>query len=213
MKTIKVTGTGTGSYQADLAELSVTVKQTEKTCEEATQKANARVFEIGLALLNFGLEKERLKTLSFGVSPEYQSVHENGGYVQKFVGYCCRIHLKYSFEFTGDALFRAVSALTGGSAEEAVSISFTVKDKRALQEELLAAAFQDAQSKAKAIASASGRALGELCEIVCGEQNPELYSQTRAEEAVALSLRSAPVELHPDDITASASLTAVWELK
>lgn len=213
MKTVKVTGTGTGSYPADYAELSVTVKQTEKTCEEATQKANARVHEIGLALKDAGLNEERLKTLSFGVSPEYQSVHENGGYVQKFVGYCCRICLKYPLEFTAETLSRAVAALTGKSAEEAVSIAFTVKEKQAIEEELLAAAFHDAQSKAKAIALASGRTLGELCEVVCGEQNAELYSQTRAEEAAALTLRSAPVSLQPDDITASASLTAVWELK
>lgn len=213
MKTIKVMGKGTGSRPADFAELSVTVKQVAKSCEEATRKAETRVQALRESLLAAELDEKQLKTLSFDVAPEYESERDNGGFKQKFIGYCCRIGLKYGLSFTADSLSRAIAALTVKGAEEAVSVSFKVKEESSFQEELLAIAYRNAECKAKAIAAASGKTLGELSEIICADTEGNFHSRTRIAEAAALTLRSAPVELNPDDVSAEASLIAVWELK
>lgn len=203
MATVKVTGRGCASLPADYVTVSLTVKRVAQTGNEAIAQADKRVFELRKKIADCGFAEEALVCASFSVSPEYGSVREEGEYKQKLLGIACRESLSLGFGYSADALSAALSALV---REDALSLSFTVKDGAKLQAAALEGAYRDALERARVLVAASGRKLGKLVSLTDG-------GGECAGASAPLSLRAVQADIRPEDVSRTAEVTAEWELE
>lgn len=117
-KTITVKGTGSVSVQPDLTIVSLTLKSLDKDYEKAMQYASEKLSALQSALENIGFAKDDLKTTSFNVNTEYESVRDkNGNYKSVFEGYACVQGLKLEFDFDTKVLSKVLSAIAACISE------------------------------------------------------------------------------------------------
>ncbi len=220
MKTIRVTGKGQLKLHPDTSRITMSL---EGVCPEYGDALRRSTEETGLLrdlLAGFGFLRSELKTLSFQVDPEYEGVQENGVYSQRFVGYRYRHRLKVEFPSDNERLGRILFALARCPARPEFSISYTVKDPEAAKNELLAQAVADAKAKAAVLTQAAGVALKELQSIdySWGELSLETRPMNRsllAEGPMAKSMAnggSFDLDIEPEDIPVSDTVTLLWEI-
>ena len=214
-RTITVKGTGTASASPDLTVVTMTLKTVDKEYDASLSKSAEMLEGLQNALKNIGFEKSDLKTSSFNVYTERESVcDERGNYRSVFAGYACVNSLRLEFGFDTSLLSKVLSAISGCIADPELNISFTVKDKNALYEELLKNASFDAAKKASVLASASGVKLGKLLSINYDFSSVSFASPTSYacdNECMGKS-RAVYVDIAPEDVTAKESITFVWEM-
>ena len=102
-------------------------------------------------------------------------------------------------------------------AEPELNVQFTVKDKEAVDAALLQSACANAKAKAEILTKASGVTLGDLVSIDYNWGELHLYSPTHYEMDPPCMARAsaAPtaMDIEPDDIDVSDSVTFVWEIR
>ena len=168
----------------------------------------------------FGFERKDLKTLNFSVDPEYESYQEKTTWKQRLAGYRFRHVLKVEFDSDNDRLGKILYALANNqSVTPEFRISYTVKDPEASKNRLLADAVKDSQKKAKVLAKAAGISLKELQSIdySWGEISFEVSPMNRLESKMmvcdgAADCGSYDMDIEPDDIEVTDTVTVVWEI-
>ena len=213
---LTVRGTGTLRLKPDWTELSMTLKSLDKDYARSAEKAAEQLDALQRALEDADFSAEALKTTGYRIDTEHESQQdENGHYRSVFIGYACVHELKLAFAFDTVKLARAIDAVTRCVADPGLDVRFTVRDKDAASDELLAAAAANARAKAETLAKAAGVTLGELLRIDynCGE--PELYSPTGFGMAKRGAVRATVMELTmaPEDVEASDSADFVWAIR
>ena len=142
---------------------------------------------------------------------------ENGNYKQIFVGYRVTHGLKLELDFDSQRLSKVLGAIAVCIAEPELNVQFTVKDKEAADAALLESACVNAKAKAEILTKASGVTLGELVSIDYNWGELHLYSPTHYEMDPPCMARAsaAPtaMDIEPDDIDVSDSVTFVWEIR
>lgn len=142
---------------------------------------------------------------------------KNGNYKQIFVGYRVTHGLKLEFDFDSQRLSKVLGAMAVCIAEPELNVQFTVKDKEVVDAALLQSACVNAKAKAEILTKASGVTLGELVSIDYNWGELHLFSQTQydMEDACMRMASAAPtsIEIEPDDIDVSDSVTFVWEIR
>ena len=152
------------------------------------------------------------------MDPEYESYVENDVYKQRLVGYRYRHLMKVEFPSDNDRLGQILSALAAGPVKAELDIGYTVKDPEAAKNELLARAVADAREKAAVLTRAAGVALRELQSVdySWGEVDFEVRTTSRklamnCTDGI-INAENCSLDLEPDDITASDTVTLVWEI-
>jgi len=162
-----------------------------------------------------------MKTLNFSVDTEYESYQDKGIYKQRFIGYKFRHMMKVEFESDNALLGKVLYALANCPAKPEFRISYTVKDPEAAKNELLGKAVSDAKDKANVLTSAAGVVLKDIQSIdySWGEIDFEVRPMNRA--LMADACRAAPMaagvgsydmDIEPDDIEVSDTVTVLWEI-
>lgn len=102
-------------------------------------------------------------------------------------------------------------------AKPEISISFTVKDPLAVNEELLKSATINAREKARILCEASEVKIGNLISINYDWGELNIVSQTdyMIDEKcmAATSKKLSGIDIEPDDIDLSDTATFVWEIE
>lgn len=216
-KTITVKGIGAAKVKPDYVKLTLSVGAIRKEYDKAIQAAAEKIERLQAAIMGIGYEKSDLKTMSFDVDSNYESVKDrNGRYNSVFVGYDCTYSLSLSFDFDNSSLSKALNAISDCGANPELSIEFTVKNPAQISEELLWSASLNAKKKAEILCAASGATLGELLFIDYNWGEINVISKTRFLEERGtdkMLLTSNMPEIEPDDINASDTATFVWEIK
>lgn len=217
-RTITVKGVGSVSVRPDYITLTLSITEKNMDYEAAMDGAARRIARLEGAAAETGFEQGALKTLSFNVNTQYESVRDdNGSYQNVFAGYACLYRLKLAFGLDSERLAAVLSAIAASGAEPELNISFTVKDPAKVGEELLASAAANAREKAAALCRASGVGLGKLISISYSWDELSIVSPTRYELAdcamplMAAGKRCAP-EIEPDDIDLRDTAAFVWEI-
>ena len=217
-RTITIKGIGKLSLKPDQTAVSLTLKTVHADYDKAMGKAAKHLEQLRSAIAEIGFTKDDLKTASFDVGAEYKNERDkNGNYTRIFVGYRVAHGLKLEFDFDSGRLSTVLGAIAVCIAEPELNVQFTVKDKEAVNAALLESACINAKAKAEILTKASGVTLGELVSIDyhCGELH--LYSPTRYEMEADCLMRvsTAPtaMNIEPDDINVSDSVTFVWGIK
>jgi uncharacterized protein YggE len=213
---ITVKGTGNVSVKPDLIIITMNLESHQydykKTMELATDSVNALQDAIHIA----GFNKKDLKTTSFNIRTHYESYRdENNNYKSKFDGYICEQGLKLEFDFNTEVMSKVLTAIAKAPIDPKLNIQFSVKDKAAVNEELLVSATENAKRKADILTKASGVTLGDLISIDYNWGELHLYSPTRydMEDRCMVMAESCSPDIEPDDIDVSDTVSFVWEIK
>ena len=219
MRTIRVTGKGKISVKPDMSRITMTLEGRYAEYGETLRRSSEDTETLKDVLSGFGFGREELKTLHFGVDPEYEGCNDkDGNYRQRFVGYRFRHTLKVEFPADNDLLGRVLYALANCSVEPELRISYTVKDPEAAKNKLLGKAVMDAKGKAAVLARAAGVTLKEIQSIDYSWGEADLESRPinglmMAKRSAAESAGSYDLDMVPDDIEVSDTVTVVWEIE
>lgn len=218
MRTIRVTGKGKIRVKPDVTRLTITLSGLFKEYGETLSRSSKDTETLKELFAGFGFEKEALKTTHFDVNTEYESYEEHGEYKQRFVGYRFTHILKLEFESDNEKLGKVVYALAHSEIEPEFRISYTVKDPESAKNALLGKAVEDAKAKASVLAKASGVKLLDIQRIDYSWAQGELESYPMRDMMLckmadnSIATGSYDLNMEPDDIEVSDTVTVIWEI-
>ena len=218
MRTIRITGKGNLKIHPDITRITVTLTGIYKDYSETLLRSSEDTEKLKEMLSLFGFKRTDPKTVDFSVDTEYESYRENNEYRQRFAGYRYRHVIKIEFDSDNDRLGKILGSLAKSELNPEFTISYTVKDSEAAKNSLLAKAVDDAKQKALVLTNAAGVALKDIVSVDYSraELNMEVRPMNRM---VTLSKTSAAadnglsMDIEPDDISVSDTVTIVWEIE
>lgn len=216
-RVITVKGIGKVQAKVDYIVVSLTLTNLKKDYHEVMSLESERLNLLTAQLCNCGFEKNEIKTTEFNVDSVYESESDaNGNYKEVFKGFKCIHQLKIAFDYNMTLLNQVLTAVSKSNSNPKINISFTVKDKKRISDELLKAACKDAIRKATVLCEASGYKLGALLKLdynwneVCFESKTE-YSRPSIFER-KIYFFDEDIDIQPEDISANDSAVFVWEI-
>lgn len=216
-RTITVKGVGKVSAKPDYIVLSMTLKAQDMDYEKTMSIAAEQLEKLRSAIVGVGFKRDDLKTANFNVQPDFQSERDKAGnYKRWFAGYICSHALKIEFDFDMARLAQTFSALAKCLAEPEFSVQFTVKDKDAVSVSLLKSATENAKAKAIVLCESAGVSLGSLLTIDYNWGELHLYSPTQyemADRCLADAPCGSSIDIEPDDIDVTDTVTFVWGIE
>ena len=219
MRTIQVTGKGQIRVKPDMTRITISLDGLYKDYGETLRRSSEDTEGLKDLLAGFGFERTDFKTLNFSVDTEYESYQDrDGSYKQRFAGYRFRHVMKVEFLSDNDRLGKVLYALANCHVRPEFRISYTVKDPEAAKNELLGKAVADAKEKAAVLTKAADVALKDIQSIdyAWGEIDFEYRPMTGnvlAEKRMAAPMAgSYDLDIVPDDIQVSDTVTVVWEI-
>ena len=220
MRTIRVTGKGQIKVHPDMTRITMTLEGTYPEYVDTLRYSSEDTEELRNTVIPFGFRKEDLKTLHFDVDTEYESYRERDTWKKKFIGYKYEHKLKVEFDSDNERLGKLLYVLAHCRLHSQFWISYFVKDPELSKNELLGKAVSDAREKASVLAQAAGIKLKEIQSIdySWGEINFEYRPMDKGlymEEALCAPSAadgSYDMNIEPDDIEVSDTVTVIWEL-
>ena len=215
-RTITVLGTGTIRLKPDWTEITMTLKSLDSSYAGSAEKSAEQLSALQSALESAGFPTEALKTASFRIDAEHEGQQdENGRYRNIFIGYACIHELKLEFPFDTVKLARAIDAITFCVADPELNVRFTVRDREAASDELLASAAANARKKAETLAKAADVTLGELLRIDYHCKETDFFSPTGFGMGKRGAVRATVMDLAvaPEDVELNDSAAFVWEIR
>lgn len=212
---IRVTGKGNLKVHPNMTRITMTLNRTSREYGETLEESARCTEALKELLASFGFHHSDIKTLHFSVNPEMESYEENGTYKSRLTGYSFTHRMKVEFESDNDFLGKILYALANSPLHPEFRLSYTVKDKEAVKNQLLAKAVEDGRAKAEVLTAASGVQLGSLLSIDYSWGELELVQEPLGGilyETAPLA-RSYALDIEPDDIDAEDTVTMVWEIK
>ncbi|MBR3000334.1 MAG: SIMPL domain-containing protein [Oscillospiraceae bacterium] len=218
MRTIRVTGKGQIKVRPDMTQITMSLEGLYKDYNETLRLSSQDTETLKDILSGFGFERLDLKTLNFSVDTEYESYKDrDGSYKQRFTGYRYRHMLKVEFDSDNERLGKILYALANGKVRPEFRISYTVKDPEATKNTLLGKAVKDAREKASVLTEAAGIGLKDIQSIdyswgeIDFEYRP-MDGGILAERCMAEPTAAYSLDIEPDDIEVSDTVTVVWEI-
>ena len=210
MRTIRVTGKGQIKVKPDMTRITMTLDGSFKDYSETLRHSSEETEVLKDVLSDFGFERADLKTLNFSVDTEYESYKDrDGSYKQRFSGYRFRHILKVEFLSDNDRLGKVLYALANCKVRPEFRISYTVSDPEAAKNTLLGKAVADAKEKASVLTQ-------ETIDYSWGEIDFEyrpMNGDVMTECCTApMAAKSYDLDIEPDDIRVSDTVTLVWEI-
>lgn len=217
---IKVTGKGNLKVKPDVTRITITLEGQNKEYDKILGQSSKDTEALKDILEKQGFDRSDVKTLMFNVDTRYESYQtKDKSWRERFVGYEFKHVVKVEFDSDNTRLGKILFALANAKAiHPDFRISYTVKDKEASKNELLGKAIADAKAKAAVLTSAAGVALKDIKTIDYSWGEIELeYSPMRGDmlckaAMVDESCGSFAMDIEPDDIEVSDTVTVVWEI-
>jgi hypothetical protein len=213
---ITVKGSGNASANPDLIIVDLEVESKKRDYEETLEHASYALKQLQNEICKLGFNVKDLKTTSFNINTRYESYKDQyDNYKSRFVGYSCFQELKLEFDFNTKMLSRVLEALSNSSVNPKINIKFSIKDSTKIREELLISATRNAKERATILAKASNVTLGDLITIDYSWGEVKFQSPTRYDmHDRCMTMKSAiDINLEPEDIRISDTVTFVWEIK
>ncbi len=220
MRTIRVTGKGQIKLRPDMTRITMTLTGLYREYGETLRRSSEDTEALKDVLDGFGFERSDLKTLSFHVDTEYESYRDrNNDYKQRFTGYRFHHVVKVEFGSDNERLGRILYALANCGVKPEFRISYTVKDPEAAKNLLLGKAVTDAREKAAVLTRAADVSLRDIQSIDYSWGEIDFEYRPMRGEILAEKCLPAPMaagsydlDIEPDDIEVSDTVTVLWEI-
>lgn len=203
---VQVSATGSVVAKPDVVRLALAAEATRPKAAAALTAATASARAMGAALKAAGVAPADLQTSGLQVNPSWG---RNG----KITGYVARQQVSAVVRAVSDA-GRAVDAASaaGGDAFRVDSLRYEVDDDEALLTQAREEALALAQARAQTYASAAGRSLGSLVEVVEGSGSGQQGGVDGNAYPAAASSADRGVGLEPGSLEVSVTVQARWAL-
>ncbi len=215
--TIRVTGTGRVLVVPDVTRLEIEVRRVFKSYDEAYEcvKENSAWM---VKILEYNNQSGKLaKTTYLDISDNMVSKYDkNGNHIgYKKEGYLLCQRIKVDVDMDNVLVNKIVKGIGKFVPEAQINIGYTQRDPRKTQMKVLERAVTDARDKAKIMAEALGRELGDVKSISYGEMNMQVFSEARKIYNCNEACASTPgsLEITPDDFVMSDNVEVEWTLK
>ena len=136
-----------------------------------------------------------------------------------FIGYRFTHVLKLEFDSDNDRLGKILFALANSDTSPEFRISYTVKDPESAKNELLGKAVADAAAKAAVLTKAAGVRLMDIQSVdyswgeISLETRPMNRMMAAGAKMAVMEEASYDMDIEPDDIEVSDTVTVVWEIE
>ena len=219
MRTVRVTGKGQIKVHPDMTRITMTLQGLDWDYSETLRRSSEDTEELKSVLEPFGFRPSDLKTLRFDIDTEHESYREEDTWKQRFIGYKFEHVVKVEFESDNDRLGKLLYALAHCTLQPEFRISYFVKDPESSKNELLGKAVADAKEKASVLTAAAGVVLKDIQSIDYSweEINFEYQPMGKAMLMDSSLMEDASADrydmnLEPDDIEVSDTVTVIWEI-
>jgi hypothetical protein len=204
--TVSVTGVGEVTVDADLAVVSVSVRERGDTAEAVRAAVAERSDALRAALEDAGVPADAVTTVSFRLQVDY----DYGENRREPVGYTA-VHT-FRVEVAPDRAGEVVDLAVDSAGATVDGVGFTLSDEtRAdLREEALRGAVANARADADAVADAASiEVVGVRTASVGGSFSPYPYDVRFAESAAD----GAATSFSPGPVTVTASVSLTYEVR
>jgi len=212
-RTITVTGTGVVDREPDQAVIMLAVENMARTADAAAQ-ANAETMErVIAALRRLGLDRDRIRTVSYQLHPEYARDEPRPGqpYEPRIVGYRAMNMVRVTLDDIA-RVGEVIDAALGAGANRVTGLSFQLRDPERARIDALALAVQNARGEAQALADALGETLGPALDVSTTGRIPQPVPYMMDAVAARAELAAAPTPIEPGTLRVEATVTIVYRL-
>lgn len=215
---ITVKGIGTYHVPVDFVTVTFTLDELNKDYQKGHEDFESHIAALQKTVEKLGFKKTELKTSAIQISPKYDSVKRNSDYVEVFKGYRFYTNMNLAFNFDSKRLGSVFAAVGDIGFEPKLNVRFSVKDKEAVKNSLLANAAKDARQKASVLCEAMGVKLGQLLTIQYDWDEIIINSSARYEydckPMVACgAVSGSAIDFTPDDINLTDEACFVWAIE
>ena len=213
MRTIRVTGKGNLKLRPDTTRLTITLSGTYPEYADAVENCAKDTQSLRNTLKNFTFSESDLKTLSFHVDSKYEYRDDGYGNSERvFVGYEYQHEMKLEFKSDNQRLGKTLYALTRSNVNPQFKIGYTVADAEAAKNQLLEDAVADARQKASVLTQAANVNLKEIQSIDYSWGEIDLDVSYTRKPLLCGALPDFDLNIEPDDIEVSDTVTVIWEI-
>ena len=217
---IKVTGKGNLKIKPDMTRITITLEGQNKEYDKTLAQSSRDTEALKDILEKQGFDRTAVKTLMFNIDTRYESYQaRDKSWKERFVGYEFKHMVKVEFDSDNKRLGRILYALANAKdIHPDFRLSYTVKDPEASKNQLLGKAVADAKAKAEFLTMAAGVSLKDIKNIdyswgeiqfECAPMNRDMFcNKVMADGAGAFDM-----DIEPDDISVSDTVTVVWEIE
>lgn len=217
---IKVTGKGNLKVRPDVTRITITLDGQNKEYGKILEQSSKDTEELKDILEKQGFERNDVKTLLFNVDTRYESYQtKDRSWKERFVGFEYTHKVKIEFDSDNTRLGRILYALaTAKEIHPDFRLSYTVKDKEGAKNELLGKAVSDAKAKAVVLTKAAGVNLKDILTIdyswgeIQFEYSP-MHDGVFRNALMSSDGEELGIDIEPDDIEVSDTVTVVWEIE
>lgn len=202
-RSIRVQGQATMSVEPDVAYLALGVETQSDTAAKAQEILAERASNVLASLSQAGIDRSRIKTSSYRVSPVYSTKQDKQNVV---IGY--RAETRINVEVSDlPSVAGLVDAAMSAGANAVRSLSYDRKDMEAFKAQLIQAASADAKMKADAAAVALGVRVGAPVSVNIQDS----FSARQTENVMMMKMASSDF-LSPGELDIDASVTIEFDL-
>ncbi len=160
--TFTVNGHGEMTAIPDLAILNAGLETTAKTPSEAQKENTEKMNNFLAKVKTLGIEEKDRKTIEYSIYPKYEYIRElNGADKQQITGYTVRNQVELKIRKL-DSLSNVFALFGEHGLNQVGSLTFTIDDDKALKQQALEKALDEAKIKAQSIARTAGFRLGTI---------------------------------------------------
>lgn len=222
-KTIRVTGMGKISVPPDRIRLILKLEALMDTYKDAVNASQQSVSELKGLFQELGFDQKDLKTESFKIDTVFErELNKKKLWEKRFKGYEYTHMLKIEFGVDNKLLGKVVNRLSKCKFYPEFKIIYTVKDPEEVKNLLLDKAVKDSFVKAEVLSKAAGVQLGEIISIDYSWGEIEFTNAPFGKFLDTMRLSDSEddscyygdtLDITPEDITASDTVTIVWGLE
>lgn len=220
-RTIRVTGKGKLSVKPDTIRLIMTLEDITTEYADSLELSTRMTNEIKELFAGLGFDKKDVKTLHFQIEAEYERYQDrDNSWKRRFKGYKFTHRFKIEFPADNEKLGQVLYELSFAKVRPEFRIEYTVSDPEKQKNQLLKNAIADAKEKAAVLADASDVVLGDILTI--DYSWGEINFVSRPMDDLMLSeccmappteARGYDIDIEPDDIDVSDTVTVIWMIK
>ena len=216
---IKVTGKGNLKIKPDMTRITITLEGQNKEYAKTLAQSSRDTEALKDILEKQGIDRTAVKTLMFNIDTKYESYQTwDKSWKERFVGYEFKHMVKVEFDSDNERLGRILYSLANAKdIHPDFRLSYTVKDPEASKNQLLGKAVADAKAKAEVLTKAAGVSLKDIKNIdySWGEIQFEYAPMNRdmfCNKIMSDGAGAFDMDIEPDDISVSDTVTVVWEI-
>lgn len=209
-RVIKVTGTATVSLMADTATIQIGTNTKADTVSKAQSENNTIMQKVIAALEREGIAKEDIVTSYYDVSMRMDQVFGDSTADQAGNMYEVSNMLYITIKDL-DKLVQAIDSALAAGANSIYGLVFSSSKSTEAYHTALQRAVEDAQAKAKVLADAVGKELGDVITVTNEALYGGSFGARNAMDMIAGSEKGAAIIT--GDVSVTASVIVEYELK